>query len=67
MTHHRTKAGKDQSRARLVTGEHVMRATLMRRFAMRHAATDGEFVSHLREILKVLSKAHPCEFRLDIS
>ena len=49
---------------RTVAGEHVVRAALVRRFAVRHRADDGELVGDLRGFFEILRELHAGDRRV---
>ena len=65
VRHHAAEARVHERGARLVAREHVVRAALVGRFAVRHRTADRDLVGDLGRLLQVLVDAHAGHVRFD--
>ena len=65
VRHDAAHAGKGERRARLVAGEHVVRAALVRRFAVSHRAAKRDLVAHFGRLHEMLVEHDPIDVRRD--
>ena len=65
VRHHAAETRIHQRGAGPVTGEHVLRAALVGRFAVGHRTANRDFVGDLRGLLQQLVEAHAGKLRVD--
>ena len=65
VRHHAAHAGVLKCRAGPIAGEHVVRAALVRRLAVRHGPADRDLVHHLGGLLPELAEPHALHVGVD--